>query len=110
MKLLSLIFALYFFALGLMPCADSIECDHIEKQEVTKASNHSDHEHSTEMCSPFCVCACCSIQLVFTAKINFILAPKLYHNGEDFKNFFYVSHISNNYLSQIWQPPRFVNV
>lgn len=110
MKLLSLLFALYFFALALLPCADRAECDKFEKQEIVENPNHANHEHTSEMCSPFCVCACCGVQLAFTAKINFILETKLYPDAKDIKKSFYVSHIFNNYLSEIWQPPKFVNV
>jgi hypothetical protein len=106
MKLLSLLFAFYFFALALFPCADKVERDKFEKQEISENSNHADHEHTSEMCSPLCLCVCCGIQLVFTAKLESI--P--YSNSKDIKKTFYVSRIFSNYLSEIWKPPKFVNV
>ncbi|TAF32059.1 MAG: hypothetical protein EAZ67_10715 [Cytophagales bacterium] len=110
MNISSLLFALYLFTLGLFPCADRVECDDFAKQEAMQSSNHADHEHTSEMCSPFCACACCGIDLGFGQKISLVTEPVYYFSISDMRNFFYISHIPSSSLSEIWQPPKFVNV
>ncbi|WP_042276703.1 DUF6660 family protein [Nonlabens tegetincola] len=62
MKWFFILFSMYFLALNIMPCGDGVEHDdHIEI-----ASDHDGCEDNHEdLCSPFCICNCCSVQLVF---------------------------------------------
>ena len=52
-----------------MLCADVNEQDHLSKVEITK-NLEDDHGHSdSDLCSPFCICQCCQINIV---SINFL--------------------------------------
>lgn len=49
-------------------CADVNEQDHMSKTTITE-NLEGDHGHSdSDLCSPFCICQCCQINIV---SINF---------------------------------------
>jgi len=106
MRLFSLLLTFYMLVLAIMPCADRVECDKFENQEIVENPNHPDHEHTSEMCSPVCTCNCCGAQLSYAPKTNMSINPNLYYNIDNTPKFVSQPHILNNYLSEIWQPPK----
>lgn len=100
MKWIYCILSLYILALSLAPCGDSEDCK--ENMQMIVAEDHSDHEHQSENCSPFCTCNCCSVQVV-PAKTNvFSLVLNFQnHNGSQF-----IPSMLQEIPLSIWQPPQ----
>jgi hypothetical protein len=62
MRILALLFALYFSVLGCLPCAD-VEPNAVPKQgTVMRTAQHegSSSQGSIDWCSPLCQCHCCA--------------------------------------------------
>ncbi len=104
MKLLTLIWALYLVALSLAPCSDAVNnCE--DNAIVEQTDNHDHNKDQDDNCTPFCHCACCSINI---AVYNFSLEEAL-RTPEYFvekKTIFRdISHTAD-YYGNIWQPPK----
>ncbi|MEZ4773104.1 MAG: DUF6660 family protein [Bacteroidia bacterium] len=104
MKIFTLIFSFYLFALAVMPCSDKDDCKYQGADQSTFAStDHSDHDTDTENCSPFCMCACCG------QSITNIFYPTTLRNLTPIATKYFpvynASFVSEVYLS-IWQPPK----
>ena len=102
MKSIAFIMSVYILSLNFMMCEDINEQDHKSKVAITDALQ-GDHGHSdSDLCSPFCICQCCQINIV---SINF-LAYKI-SSQEMYAPIFY----KNNGMKQdvsytILQPPQ----
>ncbi len=102
-RLLAAILSIYFVSLSLFPCGDSTECVVSPDQvTVSMADEHQDHKHASELCAPFCHCACCSSP-VFLHKT--ILTAGIFEISKDFTVFPEISYHPNNFHT-IWQPPK----
>ncbi|RQO30144.1 hypothetical protein DBR32_11195 [Taibaiella sp. KBW10] len=109
MKYSTFFFALYLLVLSLVPCSDMYnECNRkVEtKAAISIAETHDHNNDQEDICSPFCVCSCCSIGIVshhFTPPVIrithpfFAPAPKI-----SVRNSFFIS----NFYGNIWQPPK----
>ncbi|WP_342747871.1 DUF6660 family protein [Flavobacterium magnum] len=105
MKLASIIFSLLFIALSCLPCADGAD-DCAASPVTEKKSSHPDGK-SADTCSPFCICNCCSVQVINPATtITFELPvpAELISREEPF----YKSHFISSFSGSIWQPPQLV--
>ena len=102
-QFLNILLATYIAFIACYPCNDSEIC--VDDKQVEVALSVSNHEHSPneiDLCSPFCICNCCS------STIN---QPKYY-----FFSFFLPGnivmkssmkpHAVNTFPHSIWQPPR----
>lgn len=103
MKILATILSLYLLVITCMPCCDLQECDNAsESQFTTQQSHQAENEHANEICSPFCICACCTsvVELDQTDEYSFdrpeVTATFFQHT---------VAVVSNDF-SAIWQPPK----
>ena len=102
MRFFTIIFTAYIFALSFAPCGDDVDCSKHIANKTEQTGNK--HDHKTESCSPFCICACCShISNFFSHKIEAykytltFTAPILISSNETF-----ISELHTN----IWQPPK----
>ncbi len=107
MKLFCFIFYIYLVFLSVLPCSDREECAKNNKIEQTVfAANHHQYSHQAEQCTPFCICSCCGVNgfelqtplFKFTEKKGFINKEK--------QNSIYAFVYSNEFTSNIWQPPK----
>lgn len=77
MKIVSIILLILITTFVAFPCTDSHDNEfdnHSEYSVVDCVSAHSDVVPHQETCTPFCMCNCCSTQLVEeVAKIDFVL-------------------------------------
>lgn len=77
MKIVSIILLILISTFVAFPCTDSHDNEfdnHSEYSVVGCANAHSDVVPHQETCTPFCMCNCCSTQLVEEAiQIDFIL-------------------------------------
>ena len=102
MKWLAIILSAIILSLNAIPCSDN-EDMHEQTSVEHKTHNHDTEEHS-DHCSPFCVCDCCSTQMVVQLDFNF------YRN--QITEIFpitekpYSDLYSNLFHQQILQPPR----
>jgi hypothetical protein len=101
-KLLTFIFAFYFLALPLLPCGDEIECNLSVQQMVVQSQNHSEHEHQTDLCSPFCICSCCSIAINLHHAKSLSIIPFGITQKFSERHFSFVSE----FMRSVWQPPK----
>jgi hypothetical protein len=104
-KLISYLLAFYTIALACIPCQDEISLplqDHIRTEVSTT------HDHDTtpvaDLCSPFCICACCAaITLLGAPSCLPEIAVKPRYEQTYFT---YNSPFGSNSLNAIWQPPK----
>ncbi|HOY96339.1 MAG TPA: hypothetical protein PK509_11420 [Catalimonadaceae bacterium] len=60
MKFLAILFSAYILLLNCIPCSDQENCnDKKEEQALHVTTDHSDHHHEADFCTPFCTCSCC---------------------------------------------------
>ena len=104
MRFTAFILAMLVLIMNCLPCADQQELILAEKHAHTAPAPH-DHQEHTDLCSPFCHCACCATflvvhqPLILSEKQETLLRPPY-----------------STYLSQkiaevslpIWQPPQLV--
>ncbi len=108
MKILTIIFAVYFVLLAAMPCADRATANYeqvIAIETIDANHNHDSHTHELDLCSPFCICNCCGVHIMnlktvvlyeSLPMVAFIRTPISTYKTEFFSKF------SNT----IWQPPQ----
>ena len=85
-----------------MPCNDRIE------EAVAETSKtHQDHKDSTEkhsdLCSPFCSCSCCGIQLTQATYSFYQLEQEIYPTYSETVS--YQPQKEFGIIYGIWQPP-----
>lgn len=97
MKILTLIFAFLILALSSFPCSDRVN----ENTDTIQAENHSDHSEG-DVCTPFCICACCGIALSFEVLIFENENLNITVNSHTFN---YKTKFTQGYNASIWHPP-----
>lgn len=111
MKIAIHIFTIYMLALSLVPCGDGgggiVEiANHffgIEHQDISDHDQHS-NDCGDDLCTPFCICSCCSSALDTPAKFALLVitSPTIPRTITSFvPNFFF-----SNYHYSVWQPPK----
>jgi len=103
MKFFTLIFSVYILALSILPCGDQRDCNQSEQTAITATTDHENHNHEQETCTPFCICACCGSvfsNLYYPATLS-LFVPTSSKNLPVYQNAF-VREIYFN----IWQPPK----
>lgn len=99
-KFFTIIFSMYILVLSCTPCGDAGE--NIVKADQ-KVSNTTSHEHTADLCTPFCSCACCPASAFYHPLAIFTI-PKAVFQATKF-TIVNTSCLSNNFHS-IWQPPK----
>lgn len=105
LKSLHLILSIYIFILALYPCRDSdLNVDPIP-DAIAILADH-DHSHSgteIDICTPFCICACCSAHIKLVDP-DAVLTQEPQHNTLLISH--YIERPMLDAASSIWQPPR----
>lgn len=105
MKFFTLIFSIYLLAISMLPCGDANnECNTTAPQTET-TQNHSHKTDHNDVCSPFCICSCCSTVANFSIPESRVIEEKtVFAEIQKFpiRDFNFVS----NYYGNIWQPPK----
>jgi hypothetical protein len=99
-KVFCFIFSLYALTLALTPCADGF-CAGDEQHQSSVA--HED-EKAEDLCSSFCICACCGYSAV---ELN-LLTSRLTASIPVYANpnsFYKTPHIAD-FSIDFWQPPK----
>lgn len=102
-KLFSLLFAVYFLGLALMPCGDEHGCNQSTINANINDNDQKNHDHESSSCSPFCFCSCCGSVYTYNSLPIYIPILKVTLSGDvcEYKNG-YIQPIYYN----IWQPPK----
>jgi len=92
-------------ALSNMPCADMEVNSAMHKTaQFSSEENHS-HDKENDLCSPFCACNCCGVQILsYQTPITFEF-PKAC-NPISIQLPSYNSLLASNFYGSIWQPPQ----
>lgn len=106
MKNVWFFFSLLILTLSVLPCSDSAENIENNKTEIVQQYNHEKHNHNSELCPPFCSCACCGIH-VYQASVQTISFRQnlIFINQKEQISFY--SYLYNKKITfNIWQPPK----
>jgi hypothetical protein len=100
MKLITTILAALIITFSALPC-DDVQVNAQQSASVSQEIDHGNDSHS-DLCSPFCMCSCCSVSITEPLK-HFMV-----NVGKPLKEVatFYNSSFTNNYYSKIYQPPQ----
>ncbi|WP_244307383.1 DUF6660 family protein [Flavobacterium fluviatile] len=108
MKIFSFILTIYLLSLSAITCADADMYSSVSKSAEISQSNHNEgtsHKGETDLCSPFCSCACCGIQVVNNLNaISFdfpVIIPEIPPKVSQ-----YQSILISSFTGSIWQPPQ----
>jgi hypothetical protein len=102
MKVLCLLLGMYVLYMVSLPCVDeAIDLNKTLTELSTAHHQHHDTKH-TDSCSPFCVCACCSVTVDLTA---FVFETDPARSIQSQLMPFYKESVSS-YFQPIWQPPQ----
>ena len=102
MKVLSILLSFYVLYMVSLPCVDEvINCNKILSEISTGHNNHHDTNHADE-CSPFCVCACCSVSVDLTAFV-FDTNPVRHIQSQLIPCY---KESLSYFFPPIWQPPK----
>jgi hypothetical protein len=102
MKFVAFLFSFYILTLNCLPCGDSRECD-VQKEQTVSSTSGQEHGHESEVCTPFCTCACCASAGFYPQLVNTKLATPVFerrsfqHLDDDFQSYD---------IHAVWQPPR----
>lgn len=96
------IFAFYIFVLALMPCHD---CMIKVTENCTELTQHNNNCHSgdIDLCTPFCICNCCSFAI---SQIHILRAPQYFKTLLAKEHMIYLLNVTRTIPSFIWQPPK----
>ncbi len=102
MKFQIIILALYLFGLNMVPCADGVTDNDASLEHIIALDdNHRDETHY-DLCSPFCQCQCCQMQISIASSFDFdIIHPEI-----STKIISYTSSIPEGFTSGSFEPPR----
>jgi hypothetical protein len=108
MKWMQFLLAAYLMAVSFYPCTDTVSTVATGiAMETTHNHDHNSDEEEHHTCPPFCVCNCCSVQVlnyVSSVSVDFPIP----FQSIPLKESFYVSNLSDSYSGSIWQPPQLV--
>ncbi|WP_345740596.1 DUF6660 family protein [Maribacter luteus] len=101
MKLLAVILSIYFLALNVLPCSDTVNAAD-DTQEVSVIDFNGEHDQECELCSPFCQCHCCHVHTIDFGLAAFEpLQPSITQ-----ENFAHFDSLGKDISHSLLQPPR----
>ncbi|MBO9595895.1 MAG: hypothetical protein J7599_23530 [Niabella sp.] len=104
MKWFLFLFGFYLLSLTAVPCSDGGDtCNGSDAVATLQTAAYS-HTHTTEHCTPLCLCNCCSSVV---AKIP--LPPAVTPGAgisPGFKTTLYADQYLAGFKARIWQPPK----
>ncbi len=102
MKLIAYILSIYIIFLVTLPCADEFFIPHSTNTSISAENSNNSDCQDLHLCSPFCICACCS---TVVEVVNTLLFSKPFFNV--IVNYSFYKTVKINSLSfSVWQPPK----
>ena len=109
MKFYAAILSLLLLVLSGLPCADMGDNNGAQEisSSISENHTHGPKEKHVDMCSPFCSCNCCGLQILDLApSTSFdVVAVKV---GISTPETTYKSNLASVFSGSIWQPPQIV--
>jgi len=104
-RLAHCLLALYTVLLSCIPCQDEepMTFQNITTSFITATADTND-QNTVDLCSPFCICACCSAVTLHHAIVH--LPEEQCFGFPESKSFSYLKNSGSGDLTTIWQPPR----
>lgn len=87
--------------LALAPCGDAMQC--AEQSFHVESKPHTHTENEVDLCSPFCICACCGQLTYSTSFPDFKFSIAL---NKQRPSFSYDDSKVGSIALDIWQPPK----
>ncbi|WP_221391231.1 DUF6660 family protein [Dyadobacter sp. NIV53] len=106
MRLIFYLLSFYTISLSCIPCQDEIVMpSHDSYSAIANIkTNQNAEQQVVDLCSPFCICACCAgVTLQYATASLPALSYSLF---PDEKSFRYIPHSGSGNTMMIWQPPR----
>jgi len=101
-KILAFILSIYILALNFTLCEDSKSLDAIDHTELSQTSG-VDHDHNAfNLCSPFCNCQCCQINIDIVDFYSYVLISEDVFKG----NSSYKNSVTQEVSHSLYQPPQ----
>lgn len=105
MKLVVVLFSLYFLSLSFFPCGDEYAAAKDKDSAISCNIELEDQEGHGDLCSPLCYCQCCHIQsLIVTETLKNVLTSSYYDH-----NFGIVINFLEKQVTPILQPPQLIS-
>ncbi|WP_409012398.1 DUF6660 family protein [Dyadobacter sp. 50-39] len=105
MRLAIYLLAFYTVVLSCIPCQDDpLRVSYKGTIAIINASADHQDQGTVDLCSPFCICACCAgitLQEPITSLPEAASAPFFKDDA-----FAYTTDSTGGNLASIWQPPR----
>lgn len=96
--------AFYVLALSCIPCQDEAVSFADGSAAASVANAGADHQEAIDLCSPFCICACCAsvtisqaIAILPESTVSRLIPPA---------GFSYLQILYAGDMAGIWQPPQ----
>lgn len=103
MKYLFFLLGFYLLSLSCLPCSDSKVSNTDIGVTISAADKHQLNDHSSEVCTPFCICSCCAAS-VFYSHVSIVQVDKVLFPSKKY-SLFLEENITDIHNS-IWQPPQ----
>ena len=103
MKAFFFILGCFMLYLTCLPCGDSEECNVKLSAQISAATNHQEHHHNAESCTPFCTCSCCAASVFFVSYTKTKINKAIFQSE---KHPVYNVALNGEVYYAIWQPPK----
>ncbi len=104
MKFLAFALSLYFLALVVYPCADTVmDCKDI-RTEISFDYDHTQVSDHSELCSPLCFCPCCQMYVDHFELLHYDFFQDSYSKSI----FWHFEIIQEETIFKRIQPPRHI--
>jgi len=102
MKFSAIILALFILSLSALPC-DDVRFDNQQSETLAEVINLDNHSQHSDLCSPFCICICCTGVVLEPTIQRDILISEIHAKELHTR---YIDFFTNNLLTLISQPPQ----
>ncbi|TLV02211.1 DUF6660 family protein [Dyadobacter luticola] len=96
--------SVYTMLLACMPCQDEASENALVSVSTVAANTHQGHPAQMDLCSPFCICACCA-GVTLQPQLPSVPFLSSFISFEEI-TFAYLPGKLTGDLTSIWQPPR----
>ena len=107
-KIFSFLFAVYIAVLLMIPCSDGVQAGDVCAVQDTEVTHEhaDDHTATDDLCTPFCVCACCGAVSGVVLQWNAFHFGKMIPSDLPKPTIYYKSLFIPWDIGEIWQPPK----
>lgn len=107
MRFTAFILSVLIVVLSVLPCSDALAENTSSSSNITHVTQHDDHSHESDFCSPLCTCACCGTVVVTAQKVQAsVEAPRILFSENNKTTFALGQQIPNSFNGATWLPPK----